>query len=391
MVLVHKKINLFLGSFAALAYLTGCTEPNGSTPKAVLTEDATEGPLSAYDVNQHKLNQIVCDPFDGGGNTTFNGGIQADLYYRGAGQERYYDVMKYIEYGQKSSKTLFFSDINVPTRLWTAGFPTETGEVIQDDSGEDLHEYFALDMKTIIQLGPDDEPGLYELALLSDDGSILKMRNSQGIYEVVVDNDGDHPTRFGCSSVAIELTQETEIPTLMHYYQGPRQHIALIPMWRKINSPDEAGKDPQCGKTGNTLYFDYNNNSAPKSAYLGLLERGWKPLDSDNYYIPNQAVYNPCVSGQAPVISGLDINEDIDNPGILRVAWVTDILATSQVRVVNLYTGEEIITDADNILRIDHVVAVEGLSKNTPYLIQAVSISETFGKSLSEAITIELE
>ncbi|MEZ4872150.1 MAG: hypothetical protein R2827_07875 [Bdellovibrionales bacterium] len=59
---------------------------------------------------------------------------------------------------------------------------------------------------------------------------------------------------------------------------------------------------------------------------------------------------------------------------------------------MNLITGIESITDAaDNVLRTDHVVLLKGSVKTSPYVIQGVSIFDSYGKSLSDVITIEIK
>ena len=71
----------------------------------------------------------------------------------------------------------------------------------------------------------------------------------------------------------------------------------------------------------------------------------------------------------------------------LTFSWSTDILATTQVIVTNVATGEQIVTQADNALRTDHSVLVSGLLGGTDYTAQAVSISSDLGKTLSAPIS----
>jgi len=204
--------------------LPGCSDEKAS----LVATNPEEGPLANFDVNTYALNKVVCDPFDPG-TPGPNDGLIATLHYRGAGQPRWYTANEYIELGQKSPKNLFFSTLDVPTRLFTAGFPTETGGVIKNDAGEDLHEYFALSFRSVLKLAPGDEPGNYELALLSDDGANFFIRNSDGTYRTAVSNDGDHPTRFGCGET-IAMDHESKIVVKLDYYQCPRYHISLIPI-----------------------------------------------------------------------------------------------------------------------------------------------------------------
>ena len=73
---------------------------------------------------------------------TANDGLIAELFYLEAGQPRYNSVTSYIENGKASDQKLFFSGLNIPTRIFDTGFPKQTGGMIQDDTGNDLVEYF---------------------------------------------------------------------------------------------------------------------------------------------------------------------------------------------------------------------------------------------------------
>ncbi len=366
----------------SLLLATACNE--GGTE----IEGVNINPESYFDVNTFSLNKLVCDPFGGGGNPAANGGLKANLYYLEDGSNPLSHVADYFTTGIKSDKIMFFSQINVPTRLFNLGFPTATGGTITKDNGEALVENFALDIETVIKLGPNDEPGLYELALLSDDGSVLQVRDA-GTYVTVVDNDGTHPTKFGCASRSIQMGADDSYLAKIHYYQGPRDHISVIPMWRKITDESQVGTDSSCGQQGNSMYFDYNNNSEPKAAYNGLLARGWKPLNADNYELPNSIPINPCVNGEAPIITNISVRDMYD--GQIQVIWNTDIPATAQVRVVNMDNGQEILTYSDNVLRSEHEVFVQGLQRQVNYMIQAVSVSDTYGKTLSYAYNLRIE
>ncbi len=343
-----------------------------------------------FNMNQYKINQIVCDPMsEHNENEDPKLGVRAQLYWLAAG-DRYYDVNEYIEFGIEAEEDLFFSSVNVPTRRFEIGFPKETGDLIQNDLGEDLIEYFALRFDGEIQLSSEDEEGWYELGILSDDGTILKLNLDEELgLQTVIDNNGDHPTRFGCSDQAlINLSQGQKIPFVLDYYQGPRNHISNMLLWRKVDVGHSAGNDPLCGVQGNHKYFDPDNNSDPKQGYLDLQARGWKPLESGNFAIKEDDSHNPCNQGVAPIISNFKVEEDLDYG--INVSWETDIYATSQVRIVNQNTGEETITDSDNVLRKVHFVRIFP-EQNVPLIIQAVSVSESLGKAISEPITIVWE
>ncbi len=371
---------LLLPYLLAALLLQGCFTNNQGSP-TLTTNNPEEGALATFDTNMYPLNKVVCDPFDPGSPGP-NDGMIATLYYRGNGQNRWYTVNDYIQQGQKSQQTLFFSKLDIPTRVFSMGFPSETGASIQDDSQNTLNEYFALSVSSILKLAPSDAEGEYELALLSDDGAVMQIRDQGGVYQTVVNNDGDHPTRLGCGQ-RVQMNRETELVVKLNYYQGPRYHISLIPLWRKVDSITTP--ELRCGQTGNRLFFDYDNNSQPQPAYNDLLARGWKPISADNWNMPGYALFNPCTQGTVPVISDFRNTGNVE--GFVSFQWTTNIPASSQILYKNLRTGEEVLTVADNRLRPVHSVRIMNLTPGETYQFRAISISADYGKVISQPIT----
>lgn len=365
--------------------LSACTQ-QGQAPSG--TENAnipTYGAL-AVNANLYRAHKIVCDPLNGGQVTQkfYTNGIKAELYYRSSSMPRWYNAGAYVTSGTKSTQNIFLSDMNVPTRLFTEGFSTTQGQVLKDDQNNKLIEYFGLKMTTNIALTANDDEGDYEFASLSDDGAVLKIKSGNSVTpdEVLIQNDGDHPTRMGCSNQTVRLTKNTMLPVEMTYYQGPRYHIANVLMFRKSAT---AGQDPTCGVTGNETYFDYNNFSEPQQAFTNLLARGWKVLMPENFRISvDGATYNPCVAGTAPGIEGFQLGEIILSD--VTFIWNTNIPATSQVILTEVLTGTVTVTDSDNLLRLEHEVLVTGLKPKTQYKAQAVSLSSDLGRSSSSEI-----
>lgn len=346
--------------------------------------DSTTGQLmSAFDVNKYPVTKTVCDPFGDTPDPRSNQGLKAELWWLPKGAAAQKSVSGVIANGKKSDRDLFFSQLNVPTRMFDLGFASETGEAVKSDSGDTLIENFALRFKSILRLAPDQKEGLYEFAVLSDDGAVLRLRDQDGVYRVNVDNDGNHPTRLGCSKNAIQMGPESEVPMTLEYYQGPRYHISLIVLMREVSSGAEAGKDQACGVTGNETWFDPGKSSREQKAYKDLLARGWKPLSKENYALANEAMFNPCKDGVKPMISNLEVFERF-NDGFI-ISWKTDIPATSSV-VVTGPDGMQSVTAADNVLRTEHTVRTTGQMPNTVYSIQAVSISATYGRTISPSL-----
>lgn len=360
----------------AMLYVVGCEDTGGN--EATIKER-----FHIYDINSYPLDSLVCDPFGGNGMTSPKNGIKSNLFYRSSTQPRYYSAADYIALATPLEQTLFFTDINVPTRSFNMGFSTQTDGVLKDDQGNVLIEYMGLKMRTDIGLTTEDEEGFYEFAILSDDGAVMKIKDGNQWTEIV-NNDGDHPTKLGCSTTTIRMTQDTKLETEYLYYQGPRYHISNILMWRKLDPNNAtAGQDSACGQMGNDLWFNGDGDSAPRTAYTELLARGWKVLKPQNYYLPDQD-YNPCTSGTAPTIDNLRLAELSGTNAF--IAWGTDIPSTSQVLIVEVETGNTMLTTTDNILRTNHSVQLSGLKSNTTYRIQAVSVSEDLGKTVSTAI-----
>ncbi|MCB0342701.1 MAG: hypothetical protein H6626_02150 [Pseudobdellovibrionaceae bacterium] len=335
---------------------------------------------SAHDVNIYKLNNLVCDPMGNSGSLGLGYGLKAELFYTNG--TNYDAVQDYMDHGTKAEFDLFYSALNVPTRAFSLGFPTETGVMVKDDQGNDLVEYFGLRFNTHFQLGEADEPGVYEFAVLSDDGTIIRVRDGEGTARELVANDGDHPTRMGCSTSTLYVDHNSLIPMEIDYYQGPRYHISLVPLWRKVDEQRQA--EPLCGRQGNSLFFDSTNNSKPQQAYLDLMNRGWKVWEPENFRLPAGAGFNPCVEGEMPLITEFTVIDSLD--GEITVSWTTDIPSTAQVRIVDLGTGQETVTDSDNVLRTSHSQVIRGLVPGNEYSLQGISISDSYGKARSEEV-----
>lgn len=381
MFLTNRLIRMKIFVLMTFIYgLTACSGNLFNSEEQAAPSENTE-PMHPFDVNQHSINKVVCDPMGGPGNPGPNDGLIAELYYLDSTQPHYNNVQDYFDHGTRSSQKLFFTDLNVPTRLFDTGFPTQTGGVVQNDMGEDLIEYFALRFKSVLKLAPTDMEGNYELAILSDDGTVMRFTDVDGVETLVVDNDHNHPTRMGCGDT-VYFDHDTSIDVRLDYYQGPRYHISLIPMWRRVDQSTQV--EPECGKKGNSRYFDFNNNSTPQQAYLDMLLRGWQPIAAENWHLPPSSIFNPCMQGTTPVISNfnvLDIGE-----GVAIVTWNTDIPATAQV----LWTdsqGTQTLTPSDNVLRTSHQVVIDqGINFGQTYTFQGVSISADMGKALSRVL-----
>ncbi|MBC7467144.1 MAG: hypothetical protein H7256_14235 [Bdellovibrio sp.] len=381
------KVNL-LTSMALATLLTACGV-KVSSPNENLTQINSGAGLSSLkvNVNQYSSNKIVCNPLDPNPTpqTNYEKGIMAELFYKTAAMPIMHKSTDYVQFAQKSDQKIFLSDMNVPTRLFTEGFSNSSGGTLNDDLGAKLIEYFGLKMKTNLILNDLDVAGDYELALLSDDGATLILKSGDGTSadDLIINNDGDHETRMGCSTHTVSMRQKVMVPIEVTYYQGPRYHIANVLMWRKV---DKAGTEPLCGRAGNGFFYNPDQNSAKQQSVKDLESRGWSVVKPDNFMVSSTKTdYNPCVSGTNPVISNFKVGEVILTQ--VNFTWSTDIASTSQVQLTNTKTGEVTTTTSDNVLRTDNNVSISNLQSATTYKAQAISVSADLGRTISSEVS----
>lgn len=104
--------------------------------------------------------------------------------------------------------TFVTPNLDVPERRYTEGFPTPEAQSVVED--------FAIRFRGELAI---DVPGRYTFGLYADDGAKLYIDG-----RLVVDNDGIHPAMG--KQGHITLTAGI-YPVEIHYFQGPRQFIAL--------------------------------------------------------------------------------------------------------------------------------------------------------------------
>ncbi len=313
----------------------------------------------------------VCNPFQNqSGFTDPSYGAQGALYYAGPTDPGFNSVENYFTPNHLiQNAVLFFNQIYVPTRPFDRGFTTMTGQPIQTPDGNSLYEWFAIRFDGSLVASANFPPGYYEMGILADDGAILKVDLGNGLQNIIND-DGNHPTRMGCTSTPVYLDQSMPLKYELDYNQGPRYHIALVLMMRPWV---DNNADPLCGQQGNSLYFDSTQDPpAPMQAYRDLQARGWKPLESQNYLLPT-GQSNPCANQPAPVISNTSVANIVQTGA--SVLWATDIPANSRVIFINKATGVQDETAADSNYVTSHSVNITGLTSNTVYGVTAVSTS----------------
>jgi hypothetical protein len=368
-----RTLSLTLAMMAAifLFTLSGCLDQESETGTeggTTVVTDPTDGPV--FDPAQ-----TLCDPFKTNSPQARDRGLIGNLLYLDDTQPRYSQVSDYIDNAHIVEATLYLDRLFTPTRPFDRGFFTESGDLVQTESGNTLYEYFAVRVESQLQLGANEQPGYYQLALLADDGAVMKMPDGAGGQKIIVNNDGFHPTRMGCATEAVYLDHTTKIPITVEYFQGPRYHISLVAMWRPW--PDGVSdtnpvNDALCGQLGNDLFFDSTQDPvANQPAFYELLERNWKVLENENYFFPSQST-NPCVPAELPLaISGFSITGVSRNS--VTLTWNTNIPATSQGESKNIVTAVVSQTAVDPTLVQSHSLTITGLVPNTLYSVKALS------------------
>jgi hypothetical protein len=227
------------------------------------------------------MEYVVCDPFklvEG----KCQKGLKARLYYASAADRllgnsalntKYNTVGKLIAGGLKSNAIIYLPYLDTRTREFTDGFSVagDNTNFLKDDNGVKLDEWFALDMETVIKLGPNDLPGYYQLMSISDDGSMVSIdQNNTGSFRLFINNEGIHSTRVACPAAndVLLLDANSRVKAQVQYYQGPRTKIAMSLFWRKVDAPN-AARSSACGSTS----FSYSS----------LINEGYVPMKDVNF------------------------------------------------------------------------------------------------------------
>ncbi|MDZ4084177.1 MAG: hypothetical protein U1E10_14635, partial [Bdellovibrionales bacterium] len=119
--------------------------------------------------------------------------------------------------------------------------------------------------------------------------------NEDGKDSTLISNEGAHQTKLGCAAKTVAMTKNLRLPMRLTYFEGPRYHIALTLMWRKVDGSSSSLAEKECNAEGNEYFFTPATNTAaavPKAPYLGMLDRGWRPLKAENFELSSG--YNLC-------------------------------------------------------------------------------------------------
>lgn len=129
-------------------------------------------------------------------------GLRGDIYFIPPMSPKLPNFQKLKPVG-----TIYTTELNVPRRSFTQGFPGVT----------DRFEWFAIDYTGKFWI---DKPGKYTWGVVSDDGSKLYIDGHK-----VIDNDGMHSARGIAGDIKLKGGEHR---IRLEYFQGPRDEVALM-------------------------------------------------------------------------------------------------------------------------------------------------------------------
>ncbi|MGZ3785880.1 MAG: hypothetical protein ACXWR0_15310 [Bdellovibrio sp.] len=337
---------------------------------------------------------------------TAQNGLVANLIYKSSNMShKNSGVMDYYNNGTKSNQTLIFTDVNVPTRQATSGYPYQVDKLLLDDKGAKLSTNFAIELSSLLKLG-DREEGYYELASLADSGAKVFIKETN-VWEELINNDGDHATRFGCARREIYLKKSSEIPLKILYYHGSTKNLANVLIWRRVKHysrwSDFRFYSP-CGVITNGYFFNPIKKTRIGMNYLEKV--GWSIMLANNFKIPSLKSDCPVPPAPAPISEtpappsvpvSTPSTPDLAIANFVLVSlqgtaatfsWSTNLPASTQLKILNITTGDETLTPIAGSLITDHVASTNSLRQGASYLVQAISVDALGRQTLSSFIEL---
>ncbi|MNT43222.1 hypothetical protein D3C72_1796810 [compost metagenome] len=181
------------------------------------------------------------------------------------------------------------------------------------------------------------------------------------------------------------MKRNKELPIKLLYYQGPKYYVSNVLMWKYYSKP-QVWKDPSkhslCGYQGNDLFF---SSTGKKTNAMKTLERSGYGIVPKSYFKMPPQTPNPCTAEEL-ALSAFTVQSYNGTSAILN--WSTNLPASSQLRISNAFTGEEIFTTLDSNMVTEHSVQVNGLTPGVTYQVQGISV-DTYGREVrSSFVTI---
>ena len=127
-------------------------------------------------------------------------------------------------------------------------------------------EWFAISASGYMILPATRDEGFYHIATISDDGIRVSVDGS-----VILSNPNVHAPTLDCASELVQFSKGDKKPFVLDYFQGPRYHIALITMIKKVDPANYA-------RSGNC-----STRSGPDS----LIQEGYEVIGPEWFVLPD--------------------------------------------------------------------------------------------------------
>lgn len=325
--------------------------------------------------------RLICDPFLTNSQVDRERGLFGNIYHipdksicsQSKGEDGgacFKNVEDYINKGTLANAYIYLDRLFVQSQPFTKGLVDSNGNTI-DLEGVNFYENFVVDVNAQLQLGVNEAPGYYQLALISDDGALLKQVGDDGSEVILVNNNGSHPTKMACGDEPVYMDHNTKLQVKLQQFQGSRKAITMVALWRPWD-PDNKDALSHCSKGGNGYFFDSTKTPIkPKKQFYDLLVNNWKVLENENFEFPGQEE-NPCAPKEETLLlTGFSITAVGRN--FVTTTWVSNIQSSSQLEIKNVATGAITLGPVNTDLVLNHNMTQLGLSPNTLYSVRAIS------------------
>lgn len=280
--------------------------PTSGNPPAVVTPPPVTAPPVVVAPPSEK---DICEPLkEEKGEVALGYGLVGKLYDGAPHKINHFSDL--LSKGTVIEGNIYMSKLDIPTRKFEQGFPREDGTLVMNAMGAPLIENFGIEFNGSLELLPGEEPGYYEIGIIADDGVVLEVGAEQ---TKIINGDHHTPTKFFCGDKLVKMETGKPVPMRLRYFQGPRYHLALIMIWRKVASLSEGSgscmkshlkmpvKESRCGIAGNKFFFDPDSESHPQMEYLDLFDPAkravpWSVVKHKNLRLPAGYSNKECVS-----------------------------------------------------------------------------------------------
>lgn len=229
---VFLKNYLLIGQLIITLLSIGCTP----VPQIKLT-NRTQEPLACINGS---TGDLICNPFGGNSGVPLDGhGLYAKIY---EGEIEWRVLDNYFINGNMHVENIYFSNFNVPERIFSEGFGASANEFLKNKKGEKLVEWFSIKAKGNIVLPKNESIGFYHIVSLSDDGVKVIIAG-----ETIINKQNPQSPTIDCANKLIYFSSNLEQSFELSYFQGPRNRIALSTFIKKIDNPAGFTNGSYCG------------------------------------------------------------------------------------------------------------------------------------------------